>query len=297
MTRRTEMERQEFVVTQVRRALSQTKWNCEANDSMVIRKVTPDMTGGSIAQLCEQMGNAGQLLFSEDYAQPFREFYAQFPQYDLTCNEETLVHALVAEGLGLDADNLAYVAGQPRVAERLVVTQSYAQAAREKAHAEALEAWEKQQAEQYRNEMYGWHETLQKSLFAKHRINTFERDRSLRDEKRRLDATDYQALATEYTRRKEVRRAQSMDPKEYRAEVAISRAANHEPVLQPKMTQALASQYETMPMEWVPRGSLTPITLDRKMLIHIANTDRELFRSLVRRFSAQSVDARLNGVG
>ena len=145
--------------------------------------------------------------------------------------------------------------------------------------------------------MFSWHETLQQSLFAKGRINTFERDRSLRDEKRRLDGMDYQTLVNEYTQRKGVRAAKAMDPKEFRASVA---AARNQPTQEQQQVapQSGYSEYEPMPLEWTPRGSLTPLTLDRKMLIHIANTDSTgLFRSLVRRFGAEAVNARLAGRG
>jgi hypothetical protein len=281
----------------VRRALMGTgKYDLLANDSLVLKHVTESMTAGSIAQVVEQMGERGTLAVSPTWQKPFDAFFEANPRFlNGPANQGILERAWQASGTMLTAPNIAMVAEAPEVWDNLAVKPEVEAAEREHRLAAELAQRKLEAAAEFRTAMYGWHEELQQNLFAKHRINTFERDRSLRDEKRRLDAMDYEALATEYTNRKEVRRARAMDAKDYRAEVAISRAASEQPVAQPKMQQALASQYEHMPLEWTPRGSLTPITLDRKMLIHIANTDRELFRSLVRRFGADSVNDRLAG--
>ena len=67
-----------------------------------------------------------------------------------------------------------------------------------------------------------------------------------------------------------------------------------QPVAQPKMAQALANQYETLPAQYTTRGGLT-ITMNRKGLIEVANHDSFAFREIVRRFGADAVNDILAG--
>jgi hypothetical protein len=58
----------------------------------------------------------------------------------------------------------------------------------------------------------------------------------------RLAAMSHAQLVEEVTRRREVRRIKGLGAKEYRAEVAIGRAAGEQPVAQPKMASRRISE-------------------------------------------------------
>lgn len=236
----------------------------------------------------------GRLVASSEFSQAFRDFHAEKPQYAIDGNESLLLDALAAENLPLDVDNLVYVSGQPAVAERLGVTTEYANQQREERYAEAQAERERVEAEAIRAEMLGWltngpREAQLKQANAHYSVYAKE----VKNETARLASMSHTELVVEVNRRREVRRAKGLSAQEYRAEVAASRAAGQQPVIQPKM-QAALNHYETLPTQYTTRGGLT-VDMDRAGILKVANSDSFAFRELVRRFGADSINDILAG--
>lgn len=294
MAFRQDSQYSERAVEWVRRGLTNTKWSVEANEGLVLKRLQAGMTAGDIAQLVHQMGEAGQLVVSPHYERLFLEFYAEKPQYHLACNEQILVDALISEGLGLNVENLAYVAGIPSVAERLAVTESYAAAQRAEQREVVRIERERIESEQIREELLGYLVNgPRKAMLEKAGAHPVVFQKEVRDETQKLANMNHAELVQLITERREKRRIKNLDPKEYRAEVAISRAAGQEPTLQPKMTQAL-NQYEEIPAIYKTRHGLE-VEMTRKGLIELANRDSFSFRECVRRFGAESINDILSG--
>lgn len=274
------------------------KWWTEANVDMVMKRVTPEMSGGDIAVLIDKMGEQGLLVVSRVWSQPFEEFYAsdygrRF--FSGQANESVLVSALVAAGKGLKAADLELVASDPDVVSRLALRPEFEAAEREQRRRAAQADRERIEAEQIRAELLGFltngpREAMLKKAGAYPTIFPME----VKKERERLAAIGHAALVEEVTRRREVRRVKGLSKEDYRAEVTISRAAGEQPTMQPKMTQALSSQYETLPAQFTTRGGLT-INMDRAGILKVANTDSFAFRELVRRFGSEAINDLLAG--
>jgi hypothetical protein len=281
-----------------RRALSGTgKYDVLANDGIVLKHVKPEHTAGDVAALVQQLGERGTLLVSAAWQKLFDGFFAsEFGQRfgPTTANHWILEQAWMASGTMLTPPNLEMIANDPDVWSRLSVRPEVEAAEREQRRAAAQAERERIESEQIRAEMLAWlTDGTREAQLKKVGAHSIVYQKEVHDEKNRLANMSHAELVAEVTRRREVRRIKNLDPKDYRAEVTINRAAGVLPTVQPKMQQAL-NQYEQLPAQHTTRSGLT-VDMNRAGILKVANTDSFAFRELVRRFGADAINDILAG--
>jgi hypothetical protein len=212
-----------------------------------------------------------------DYRDAFAALWEARPELKLQCNENILADIAGEEITG---DHLIYLAGQPDVAEKLATTLEYqrelAEAKRRLVARNALAAeaaaLQKELLDRYKDPTTGkLFKTIQPAVY--------------KTEEARVLNLDINQLRQEVAGVREKKRLASLSPADLRKE--IHKDAVH------KQQQAYTERFPQMPKEFYPRGSFTPIPLNRQTLIRIANTDREFFRILTEKYGSAQVDARL----
>jgi hypothetical protein len=279
----------------VRRALDKTyKYDVLANDRIVLNATSSESTAGDIAAMVEHLGAQGRLEVNPEWRQPFDEFFARSPRFvNSLANRGILEQAWAASGRMLTADDIELVAYNPDVVGQLAETHQYVDQQRSQQAAAARAERERIESEQIRAEMLGWLvDGPRKEMLDKSGAPRIVFQKEVRDETNRLTAMSHAELVAEVTRRREVRRIKGLGAKEYRAEVAISRAAGEQPVAQQKMAQAM--QQHTPGPTYTTRDGVT-FALTRANLIAAANRNPALFREIVRVRGAEFVNDVLAG--
>ncbi len=279
--------------------MDNVKYDSPANDQVVMAYIertgrTSQLNKDEIRNIIRQLGAEGKLAQNPLWSGPFNEFYAVHPEYRIDCNEGILVQALVREGKGLNFDDLMYIAGIPEVQSRLAVTA--AGQAQQQAAAQA--AKEVKLAEEYRKEMLSWlTEGRREEQLKKANTHYSVYAGEVKRETARLAGMNYEQLAEEITRRREVRRLRGLDAKAIRTELAAqhTQPTAPQPAPQPQAREnAAPNRYEKLPEVYRARsGQEIPMT--RKGLIELSNRDAFSFREVVRRFGADAVNDILAG--
>lgn len=283
----------EVTKSMVRKALAKTfKFDSMSNDQVLLSAVTEGMTADDITVLAEKLGAEGRLAQNPEWSEPFAEFYGEFPQYNMLCNEQILIDALVAEGKPLDSDSLAYVAGL--VQPRLAVTAAYASQQREEVRAKAQAEREAAESTAIQEELLGYLTNGPREQQLKRaNIHPSVYAGEVRKETARLASLSHTELVEEVTRRREVRRIKGLDAKTFRAEQA---AKHTQPTQEQQNTpsQSGYAQFEKLPDVYKARSG-QEISMTRKGLIELSNRDAFSFREVVRRFGADAVNQILAG--
>jgi hypothetical protein len=235
----------------------------------------PQATRAIVKDTIRRLGP--NLGVNRDYADAFEEFFNEFPQYKNQANEGILAELA---GDDISAANLAYLAGMTGVQEKLCYTAEYqhelAEAKRRLVARNALAAeaaaLQKELLDRYKDPTTGkLFKTIQPAVYKK--------------EEQRVLNLDIEQLRQEVADVREKKRLASLSPADLRKEI-------HKDAVQ-KQQQAYTERFPQMPKEFYPRGSFTPIPLNRQTLIRIANTDREFFRILTEKYGSAQLDARL----
>jgi hypothetical protein len=249
------------------------KYVVEANVGIVLRHVTPETEPAYFWVTIADCETRGELLVAHSYDETFNSFFAGAIYQDNFANRKFLDDELVAQNMNLNVDNLAYVAGQPNVSERLAKKQSAIDA-------ENKIRWDAEKAlqdEQDRAKILAtliqWFENAKKHLYAH---DAYSWQNELKSEMRRITSLSVDQLRTEFATRTEKRRLAAMSRGEIRAEATIAASSTPRPVQ--------AGQYPSLPEQYT-----------RQHLLEIANADRYHFRHLVSQYGSENVNGRLAG--
>ncbi len=263
--------------------------NVEANFRMVLAactdldlqpavvKAAPISTAAEVRGVIESLARAGKLGINLEYATAIQGLWDERPELRLETNEHLLIELV---GDDLSADNLIYIASQDDVAVRLATTITF-QRAQQEADAALAEA----------NALAAEAAALQKELLDRYkdsatgRLFKTIRPREFAKIEAKIMAMDIDQLRADVAAAREKRRLAGLSKDDLRAEVRKNAVQREQ--------QTYADRFPTMPKDFYPRGSFTPIPLNRQTLYKIAREDREFYRILLGKYGNEQLTARM----
>jgi hypothetical protein len=232
--------------------------------------VSPVTSGAKVRAAIDKV--AHQLAISPEHAEGRQQFWRAHPELARVIASDNFFDDRSEEEGDASFDTLEYIFNQPGNREFFPVNQQY-QAEQARASAEVVEALalREELLNRFKDENGRLHKTIQPQQFKK--------------EEQRVLNLHIDQLRAEVANVRERKRLAGLSPADLRKEI-------HNDAVQ-KQQQAYTERFPQMPKDFYPRGSFTPIPLNRQTLLRIANTDREFFRILTEKYGSAQVDARL----